>query len=142
MAVGTRTWDNFTGHEKALVPPMDLAFSALVDDLDERGLLDETLVVLMGEMGRTPRINKDAGRDHWSMCQTVVFAGGGTKKGAVIGASDATASYPTTTPYGIQDLLRTILYLMGINPDKIYNTPLGRPVPIVNGGRVIRELIA
>lgn len=134
--------DNFTSHEKALVPPTDLAFSALVTDLEERGLLDETLVIMMGEMGRTPRINKDAGRDHWSQCQTVIFAGGGTPAGAVIGASDATASYPTTTPYGIPDLLKTVFHLMGIDSTKIYHTPQGRPVPIVNGGSIIRELIA
>ena len=134
--------DNFTGHQKALVPPTDQAFSALVEDLEQRGLLDETLVVMMGEMGRTPRINKDAGRDHWSMCQTVIFAGGGTKKGIVIGASDKTASYPTTTPYSIQDLLHTILSQMGINPGKLYPDQLGRPVPLVNGGKTIHELLA
>ena len=134
--------DNFTSHEKALVPPTDQALSALLTDLDDRGLLDETLVVMMGEMGRTPRINKDAGRDHWSACQTIIFAGGGIKRGAVIGASDNTASIPTTEPYGIQDLLRTICHLMGIDANKVYNTPLGRPVPIVNGGKVIDELLA
>ena len=133
--------DNFTSHQKALCPPTDQAFSALLNDLDERGMLDETLVVMMGEMGRTPRINKDAGRDHWSQCQTVILAGGGIKRGAVIGASDKTASYPTTQPYGIHDLLRTIFHLMGVDADKTYLTPLGRPVPVVNGGKVIDELI-
>ena len=121
---------------------MDQAFSALVEDLEQRGMLDETLVVMMGEMGRTPRINKDAGRDHWSMCQTVIFAGGGTRKGIVIGASDKTASYPTTTPYSIQDLLHTVLSQMGINPRKVYSDQLGRPVPLVNGGKTIHELLA
>ncbi len=135
-------FDNFTSHEKALVPPTDRAFSALIQDLDERGMLDETLVIMMGEMGRTPRINKDAGRDHWSQCQTVILAGGGIKRGAVIGASDETASFPTTQPYGIQDLLRTIFALMGVDADKVYHTPLGRPVPIVNGGHKIDELLA
>lgn len=135
-------FDNFTSHEKALCPPTDRAFSALVSDLDERGLLDETLVVMMGEMGRTPRINNDAGRDHWSQCQTVILAGGGIRRGAVVGASDATASFPTTHPYGIQDLLRTIFGLLGVDADKVYTTPLGRPVPIVNGGRRIDELLA
>jgi len=134
--------DNFTGHEKALVPPTDQALSTLLTDLDDRGMLDETLVVMMGEMGRTPRINKDAGRDHWSQCQTVILAGGGIRRGAVVGASDKTASYPTTQPYGIQDLLRTICHLMGVNADKTYLTPLGRPVPIVNGGKVVREILA
>lgn len=135
-------FDNFTSHEKALCPPTDRAFSALISDLDERGLLDETLVVMMGEMGRTPRINNDAGRDHWSQCQTVILAGGGIRRGAVIGASDATASFPTTHPYGIQDLLRTIFTLMGVDSDKVYTTPLGRPVPVVNGGRRIDEVLA
>jgi hypothetical protein len=135
-------FDNFTSHKKALVPPTDRAFSALLTDLDERGLLDETLVVMMGEMGRTPRINKDAGRDHWSMCQSVILAGGGIKRGVVVGASDDTASYPTTKPYGIPDLLRTVLHLMGVDCDKVHTTPLGRPVPIVNGGHRIDELLA
>ena len=135
-------FDNFTSHSKALVPPTDRAFSSLVSDLDERGMLDETLVIMMGEMGRTPRINKDAGRDHWSQCQTVIMAGGGIKRGAVIGASDATASFPTTHPYGIQDLLRTVFDLMGVDADKVYHTPLGRPVPIVSGGRRIDEVLA
>lgn len=134
--------DNFSSHEKALCPPTDQAFSALITDLDERGMLDETLVVMMGEMGRTPKINADAGRDHWSQCQSVILAGGGIKRGAVIGASDSTASFPTTTPYGIQDLLRTFFHLLGVDADKVYHTPLGRPVPIVNGGKKIDEVLA
>ena len=77
-----------------------------------------------------------------TMCQTVIFAGGGIKPGMVVGASDKTASYPTTTPYRIQDLLRTVFHLMGVDSDKTYLTPLGRPVPIVNGGKVIDELLA
>lgn len=134
--------DNFTSHEKALAPPMDRAFSALVSDLDERGMLDETLVVMMGEMGRTPKINNDAGRDHWSQCQTVILAGGGVRRGAVVGASDSTASFPITQPYGIQDLLRTIFHLLGVDADRVYQTPLGRPVSIVNGGHRIDEVLA
>jgi len=134
-------FDNFTSHEK-LAPTADSALSALVTDLDERGMLDETLVVMVGEMGRTPNINKDAGRDHHSMAQTAIFAGGGTKRGALIGATDKTASRVTTTPVGIHDLLRTIFHLMGINSDKIHYTPLGRPVPIVDGGQVFEELLA
>ncbi|MEO1983322.1 MAG: DUF1501 domain-containing protein, partial [Fuerstiella sp.] len=109
--------------------------------LEQRGLLDETLVVMMGEMGRTPRINAKAGRDHWSMAQTVIFAGGGTKPGQVIGATDKHATAPTGNPVGVNDLLRTISVLMGIDPDKQFLGPLGRPVPIVDGGEVIRDLI-
>jgi len=134
--------DNFTSLEKGLVPSTDMAFSSLVSDLDQRGLLDDTLVVMWGEMGRTPRINGNAGRDHWSQCQSVLLAGGGIKRGAIVGASDKQAAYPTTRPQGIQDVLRTILYLMGINASKIYKTPLGRPVPLVNGGSLIREIMA
>ncbi len=134
-------FDNFTSHEK-LAPTADSAFSTLVTDLDDRGMLDETLVVMLGEMGRTPKINKDAGRDHHSMAQTVVLAGGGIKRGALIGATDKTASAVTTTPVGIHDLLRTIFHLMGIDSDKIHYTPLGRPVPIVDGGQVFEELLA
>ncbi|HIK95657.1 MAG TPA: DUF1501 domain-containing protein [Planctomycetes bacterium] len=124
-----------------LIPYADRAFSALVTDLEQRGLLDETLVVMMGEMGRTPRINAKAGRDHWSMAQTVIFAGGGTKPGQVIGATDKHATAPTGNPVGVNDLLRTISVLMGIDPDKQFLGPLGRPVPIVDGGEVIRDLI-
>ncbi|MCH8923784.1 MAG: DUF1501 domain-containing protein [Planctomycetes bacterium] len=123
-----------------LIPYADRAFSALLTDLEQRGLLDETLVIMMGEMGRTPRINAKAGRDHWSMAQTIIFAGGGVKPGQVIGATDKHAAAPTTEPIGIGDLLRTISTLMGINPDKTYYGPLGRPVPIVDGGKVIRHL--
>jgi len=134
--------DNFTSHKKALVPPTDRAFSTLIADLEQRGLLDDTLVVMMGEMGRTPKINSNAGRDHWSQCQSVIFAGGGTRRGVVIGKSDKTASQPITRPYGIGDLLQTIFHLMGIDGDKTYQTLLGRPVSIVKDGHVIDELVA
>src|SRR5690606_21435827 len=124
-----------------LIPPADQAFAALVTDLDQRGMLDETLVIMMGEMGRTPRINAKAGRDHWSMAQSVLFAGGGVKPGQVIGATDKFAQAPITEPYGVNDLLRTVFWLMGIDSSKEYFEPLGRPVPIVDGGRLIQDLI-
>jgi hypothetical protein len=124
-----------------LIPYADRAFSALVTDLEQRGLLDETLVVMMGEMGRTPRINAQAGRDHWSMAQTIIFAGGGTKPGQVIGATDKQAAAPVDNPVSVNDLLRTICVLMGINPDHQYTGPLGRPISVVDGGQVIRDLI-
>jgi hypothetical protein len=139
------SWDThftcFPSLEKDLIPDADRAFSALVCDLEQRGLLDTTLVVMLGEMGRTPRINAQAGRDHWSMAQSVLFAGGGVKPGQVIGATDKQAAYPTTDPVSIQDLLRTIFHQMGIDTQKTYYTPLGRPVPIVDGGRVIQGLV-
>ena len=124
-----------------LIPYADRAFSALVTDLEERGLLDDTLVVMMGEMGRTPRVNAQAGRDHWSMAQTIIFAGGGVKPGQVIGATDKTAAAPTTDPISVSDLLRTISTLMGIDADRTYYGPLGRPVPIVDGGKFIDQLV-
>lgn len=134
-------FDCFPSQEKDLFPHADRAFSALVSDLDERGLLDSTLVVMMGEMGRTPRINNRAGRDHWSQAQSVLLAGGGIKRGAIVGATDAQAAFPTTDPVGVEDLLRTIMQLMGIDSTKLYYTPLGRPVPIVNGGTVMTKLL-
>ena len=125
-----------------LIPPADRAFYALVNDLEQRGMLDSTLVVMMGEMGRTPRVNAQAGRDHWSMAQTVLFAGGGIKPGQVIGATDKQAAAPITEPVSVPDLLRTICSLMGIDSTKEYFTPLGRPVPIVDGGKIVTDLLA
>jgi uncharacterized protein (DUF1501 family) len=124
-----------------LIPPADQAFSALITDLEQRGLLQDTLVVMMGEMGRTPRVNAQAGRDHWSMAQCILFAGGGTKPGRIIGATDKTAAAPTEDPVSIADLLHTICLLMGIDSNKEYPDPLGRPVPIVGGGKLIPGLI-
>jgi hypothetical protein len=138
-------WDHhftiFPSLEKDMLPHVDRAYSALLNDLEQRGLLDSTLVVMMGEMGRTPGINAQAGRDHWSMAQSILFAGGGVKPGQVIGATDKKASAPTTDPIGVEDVLRTLLGQMGVDTTKTYYTPLGRPVPIVDGGRVIPGLV-
>ena len=138
-------WDThftcFPSLEKDLIPSVDKAFSALVSDLADRGMLDSTLVVMMGEMGRTPKVNAQAGRDHWSMAQSVLFAGGGVKPGIVIGATTKDATAPTADPIGVEDILRTIFHQMGIDSTKAYNTPLGRPVPIVNSGKVIKDLV-
>ena len=131
----------FPSLQTDLIPYADRAYSALITDLEERGLLDDTLVVMMGEMGRTPRINSRAGRDHWSSAQTIIFAGGGVKPGQIIGATDKTAAAPTTDPVSVSDLLRTISNLMGIDADRTYLGPLGRPVPIVDGGKFIEKLV-
>jgi len=137
-------WDThfscFPSLEKDLIPSVDKAFSALVTDLDQRGMLESTLVVMMGEMGRTPKVNAQAGRDHWSMAQSVLFAGGGIKPGIVVGATDKNQTAPVSDPVSVEDLLRTIFHQMGIDSTKVYNTPLGRPVPIVSGGRVVKDL--
>lgn len=124
-----------------LIPPADRAFAALITDLADRGLLDSTLVVMMGEMGRTPRVNAQAGRDHWSMAQSILFAGGGTKPGLIIGETDHQAAAPTRDPVSIADLLRTIHTLLGIDPDKVYADPLGRPVPLIGEGKLIPGLV-
>ncbi len=146
VGIDNGSWDThfdcFPTLENDLFPDADRAFSALVTDLEERGLLDDTLVVMMGEMGRTPRVNNRAGRDHWSMAQSVILAGGGIKPGMIVGATDGQAAAPTTEPVSVQDLIRTFFTLLGINSDKMYHTPLGRPVPLVNGGRVVSELFA
>lgn len=145
VGVNHGSWDThftcFPSLENDLIPHADRAFSALVCDLDQRGLLDSTLVVMLGEMGRTPRINAQAGRDHWSQAQSVLLAGGGIKPGLVVGATDHQAAAPTTEPVSVEDLLFTIFTLMGIDPAKMYYTPLGRPVPIVNGGRMVEEFV-
>jgi hypothetical protein len=125
-----------------LIPPADRAFAALVTDLDDRGMLDSTLVIMMGEMGRTPRVNAQAGRDHWSMAQSVLFAGGGIAPGQIIGATDRQAAAPTKDPVSINDLLYTIHTLLGIDPKGENIDSLGRPLPLVDGGKVIPGLIA
>lgn len=132
----------FPSLEGDLIPPADKAFAALITDLEQRGMLDSTLVVMMGEMGRTPRVNAQAGRDHWSMAQCILFAGGGVKPGQIIGSTDAQAAYPTNDPVSVADLLRTIHTLLGIDADREYDDPLGRPVPLVSGGKLIPGLIA
>ena len=125
-----------------LIPYADRAFAALISDLDRRGMLDTTLVIMMGEMGRTPRVTKEAGRDHWSMAQSICFAGGGVKPGQVLGATDKQAAYPSTEPIGVADVLKTLFHQMGIDTTKQYQDPLGRPVPILDGGKVISGLLA
>jgi len=110
-------------------------------DLAERGLLDSTLVLVTGEFGRTPRINKNAGRDHWGPAFTVALGGGGIQGGRVVGSSDARAEKPAADPYGPEDLCATMYRLLGINSEEEFYTPEGRPVKIVNNGRVIQELL-
>jgi len=133
--------DSFPSLKDNLIPSADRAFAALVSDLDDRGMLDTTMVVMLGEMGRTPRVNKKAGRDHWGKAQSILLAGGGIKNGQVIGATDHQAAEPIRDPVNIHDLHRTIYTLMGINTDKTYLTPLGRPVPILSGGQMIPGLV-
>jgi hypothetical protein len=116
-----------------LLPPTDAAFSALVEDLADRGLLDETLVIMMGEFGRTPRFNQYGGRDHWPQCYSAVLAGGGVRGGHVHGASDRMAATVTSDPVSPEDLLTTLYHLLGLDPQTPIHDLQGRPFPLVAG---------
>jgi uncharacterized protein (DUF1501 family) len=133
--------DNFATLKRQLLPWLDAGLSTLFRDLSERGLLETTLVIVTGEFGRTPRINKDAGRDHWGPAFTVSLGGGGIKGGRVVGKSDARAERPAADPYGPEDLSATLCHLLGIDPGEEFLTPDGRPVAIVSNGRVIHDLL-
>jgi hypothetical protein len=138
-------WDHHTviGNQmRQLMPAFDQAYAALITDLAQRGMLDRTLVVVSSEFGRTPKINKDAGRDHWPKVFSVVMAGGGLKKGFVFGQSDATATEPAKDPIGPEDLATTIYHQLGIVAEKELIAPGPRPIEIVDGGKVRTELLA
>lgn len=121
------------------IPPLDQAYAALIDDLDARGLLDETLVVAMGEFGRTPKINAAKGRDHWGACQSVLLAGGGIRRGFVYGTSDEHAAYPSENPVKPEDLLATMYAAMGFSPETEIRDPEGRP-HVISTGRPVEAL--
>jgi hypothetical protein len=126
--------DNFKKLKNRLVPPMEQAFAALLDDLTERGLLESTLVVWMGDFGRTPLINKDAGRDHWPQCYSMVLAGGGIRGGQVVGESDRAGAHPKSQPVTPADVHATIFTALGYDPHAItYLSPEGRPFPLSEG---------
>ena len=134
--------DNFNRLKDKLVPPMEQAYAALLDDLDERGLLDSTLVIWMGEFGRTPKINKDVGRDHWPACASVVLAGGGIRGGQVIGKSDAIGAYPLERAVSPADIHATVFATLGYDHERItYQSADGRPIQL-SDGKPIRELLA
>ena len=145
VTIDHSNWDthdgNFAVLKNTLLPAYDSAISALFRDLSDRGLLDSTLVAVTGEFGRTPRINKNAGRDHWGPAFTVLLGGGGIKPGVVVGKTDARAEKPASDPYGPEDLFATMYSLMGIDPKDEVHTPDGRPTALVNNGKVIGELV-
>jgi uncharacterized protein (DUF1501 family) len=124
------------------LPAFDQGFSTLIQDLEERGLLDSTMVCIASEFGRTPKINGTAGRDHWPKVFSVVMAGGGVKGGQVYGSSNATASEPEEDPLTVEDWATTIYHQMGIVADKELMAPGDRPIEIVDGGEVRDELLA
>lgn len=139
-------WDthfnNFNILKDDLLPQLDSGLSALLSDLHERGLQRRTLVVVFGEFGRTPRINKDAGRDHWGPSNCIFLSGGGIAGGLVVGATNARGEKPADNPVGPADLAATVFERLGINAQKEFQTPEGRPIKIANDGRVLRELFA
>ena len=137
-------WDHHTkifqdGFKKK-INTVDQGMSALINDLHERGQLDNTLVLLLGEFGRTPKINKDAGRDHWPHAMSVLVAGAGVPAGQIIGETDVKGYYASDKIYSPEDFACSIYTKMGINPKMILHTNTGRPLPIVNGGSPIKEL--
>jgi hypothetical protein len=128
--------DNFATLRNSRLPITDQTVSALLEDLDSRGLLDETMVVWTGEFGRTPRINRDAGRDHWPQCYTVLMAGGGLKRGLVFGASDSSGAHPKESPCTPDDLSATMFHALGIDPATELRDQLDRPVPVSYGAPI------
>jgi hypothetical protein len=126
---------------KNLGPRVDHAVAAFLEDVHQRGLDKDVLLVITGEFGRTPRINGGAGRDHWAPLSTLALAGGGLKMGQVVGESTAKAEVPKSTPITPQDLMATVFHVLGIPQDLHYKDPSGRPVPMINGGKPIAELV-
>ncbi|MBI2946536.1 MAG: DUF1501 domain-containing protein [Verrucomicrobia bacterium] len=140
------TWDthgdNFNKLKNTLLPQFDAAASSLLAELAERGMLERTLVAVLGDFGRTPRINNAAGRDHWNACYSILLAGGGIKEGLVYGASDRTGSWPAEHPVSPGDIIATLYHLLGVDPHTNIYDILGRPHPLVPAGRVMGELIS
>lgn len=138
-------WDthenNFEMLQHLLLPFLDRALSALLDDLSERGMLQETLVVTTGDMGRTPRVNGKAGRDHWPQCGFCLFAGGGTKPGVVHGTTDKIAAFPVDHPVSAGDLVATVYELVGVDPEGTVPDHTNRPTHISHGGKPIRGVM-
>jgi Protein of unknown function (DUF1501) len=143
--MGPLGWDthqqNFPTIKNTLAPPLDKGVAALLLDLTERGLLDSTLVVMLGEFGRTPKINKNAGRDHHGRANSVLLFGAGIPGGQVIGRTDAGGDAPVERPVTPPDLATVLYHKLGIDPDTKYEAPDGRPIRLVDGGNPPRELI-
>ncbi len=134
--------DNINGAMRGQMPALDQGLATLIRDLDRRGKLNETLVVVASEFGRTPKINGSAGRDHWPKVYSVMMAGGGIKGGYVYGKSNSTASEPDENPLTVEDWATTIYHCLGIVADKELMAPGDRPIEIVNGGEIRKDLLA
>jgi len=137
-------WDHHTKIFEAYrgnhMKNLDQGLAALISDLDDRGLLDNTLVLCLGEFGRTPKVNKDAGRDHWPGAMSVLMAGASVPRGAIVGSTDARGYYASENVYKPEDFAATLYTKMGIDPNQVLHTNTGRPIQLVNGGRLMKEL--
>ncbi|MGP0063831.1 MAG: DUF1501 domain-containing protein [Isosphaeraceae bacterium] len=138
-------WDthqnNFTSMKTRLLPRLDAAISGLLHDLSARGRLDSTLVLVLSDFGRTPKVNPSAGRDHWSTAGIALLAGGGVRPGLAVGRTNALGEQPTEAPYYTEDVAATLYHCLGIPLDTTHQTPDGRPIQINYEGRVIQELV-
>ena len=144
VTIHTGGWDHHSNIEKGVkssLPYMDQALGALIADLAERGLLDDTIVCAMGEFGRTPRVNAGAGRDHWGNVMSVLLGGGGLQGGQIVGASTAKGEFPAEDPLQPADVLATIYHVLGLDLETAFLNHAGRPIPISNNGKPIRQLI-
>lgn len=144
VSLNTGYWDDHGNIERALndkMPRHDRAVGVLIQDLAERGMLDDTLVITGGEFGRTPKINGNAGRDHWPQAQSLLLAGGGYRHGQVIGATNDKAEYPTERPIGVEDFCAIVYHALGLRVDDTVMDPANRPVHLLPSGTVPRELI-
>jgi hypothetical protein len=130
------------GADRPTLRFVDQVVSGLILDLEERGLLESTLVIVMGEMGRSPQVNGKAGRDHWPQCGFALLAGGGIKRGFVVGKTDEQAAYPVDRPVSAGDMVATVYQLLGINPALTVEDLSGRPIGISHGGEPVWEAIA
>jgi uncharacterized protein (DUF1501 family) len=140
------SWDthtnNFNELKNVLLPPMDCGVSALLRDLDQRGQLDEVLVLVAGEMGRTPLVNASAGRDHWTTAYSVFVAGGGLTRGQVLGSTTADGRYPNSRPVTVHEILATVYQQLGVDPTGLLQDAQGRPIPILPEAKPVAELFA
>ena len=138
-------WDTHAFHYRGIetqLPDLDKAFAGLIQDLEQRGLLDSTLVLITSEFGRTPKINAGGGRDHWPRVFSIVMAGGGVARGKVYGASDALAAEPADNPLSVEDYVTTVYHLLGIDASQSLMSPGDRPQQIVMNGKVAEGLLA
>jgi uncharacterized protein (DUF1501 family) len=146
VTISTGGWDThnqtFNAHKTRLLPNLDQTLSALIQDLDDRGMLENTIVYCAGEFGRTPRINPRTGRDHWARSMAVVLAGGGFRRGYAHGTTDTQGMAPNTDPCTPDDVAATIFQQLGIDPHQELQTSTGRPMQLFREGRVVRNLLS